>query len=48
MGENESYREEKRGRRMICDDCTWIDCDSCPLDEYPTNSEIYMLDVGDR
>ena len=33
---------------MICDDCTWVDCDSCPLDEHTTNSEIYMLDVGDR
>lgn len=33
---------------MICDNCTWDDCESCPLDEYPTNSEIDMLGVGDR
>lgn len=33
---------------MICDDCTWGDCDSCPLDEHPENSEIDMLGVGDR
>ena len=33
---------------MICDDCTWGDCESCPLDEHPTNSEIDMLGVGDR
>jgi hypothetical protein len=38
----------KRGRGMICDECTWGDCESCPLDEYPTNSEIDMLGVGDR
>jgi hypothetical protein len=34
---------------MICDDCTWGDCDSCPLEvDDPTNSEIDMLGVGDR
>lgn len=40
--------KESEVEECICDDCTWGDCDNCPLDEHPTNSEIDMLDVGDR
>lgn len=33
---------------MICDNCTWGDCDSCPMDDDPINSEIDILGIGDR
>ena len=35
---------------MICDNCEWNDCDSCPMDvdDNPLNSEIDILGIGDR
>lgn len=33
---------------MICDNCEWNDCDSCPMDANPLNSEIDILGIGDR